>query len=70
MMVVKPKTTQSIESDEQLVDQFNSIGRMVQKPYLFSRTLVQPIKVKPQLVEVQSRSNQGAVEVQRSLAKH
>ena len=70
MMVVNPKTIQSIEPDEQPIDRFNSTGQRVQKPSLFSRTLVQPIKIEPQLVEVQSRSNQGAIEVQQSPAKH
>ena len=70
MMVVNPKTIQSIEPDEQPVDQFSSTGQRVQKPFLFSRMFVQPVEVEPQLIEVQSRSNQGAVEVQRSPTKH
>ena len=44
MMVVKPKTTQSIEPNKQPVDQFSSTDWRVQKPYLFSRMLVQQIK--------------------------
>ena len=61
-MVVELKTTQpvepdeeSVELDEEPIDLFNSIGQGVQKPSLFSRMLVQPVKVQPQLVEFQSR---------------
>ena len=56
MMVVKPKTAQSVEPNKEPVDLFNSTGQMVQKLSLSSRTLVQS-------VEVQLRSNQGAIEV-------
>ena len=52
MMVVNPKMIQSIESDEQPVDQFSSTDQRVQKSSLFSRTLVQSVKVEPQLIEV------------------
>ena len=47
MMVVNPKKIQSIEPNEQPIDQFSLIGQMVQKPSLYSRTLVQPVKVEP-----------------------
>ena len=57
MMVVEPKTTQLVEPDEEPVNLFSSIGRMVQKPSLSSRTLVQLVKVEPQPVEVQSRGS-------------
>ena len=66
MMVVKPKTTQSVEPDEEPVDLFNLTGLIVQKLSLSSRTIVQPVKVEPQLVDPhlnQSRSSQGAIEV-------
>ena len=56
-MVVEPKMTQSIESDEEPVNLFSSTGRMVQKPSFSSRTLVQLVKVEPQPVEVQSRGS-------------
>ena len=52
-MVVEPKMTQSVESNEEPIDWFGSTGRRVQKPSLSSKILVQPIKVEPQLVEVQ-----------------
>ena len=58
MMVVKQKTTQPVESDEELVNQFSSTGRGVHKSYLYSRMLVQLVKVEPQPIEVErSRSN-------------
>ena len=40
MMVVKQKTTQPVESDEELVNQFSSTGRGVHKSSLYSRMLV------------------------------
>ena len=52
MMVVEPKMTQLVESNEELIDWFGSTGRRVLKPSLSSRMLVQPIKVEPQSVEV------------------
>ena len=58
-MVVEPKMTQSIESDEEPVDLFRSIGQGVQKHSLSSRTLVQLVKIEPQLVEGQSRGDRG-----------
>ena len=59
MMIVELKMAQPIESDKEPIDMLSSIGRMVQKSYLSSRTLVQTVKVKLQLVEVH-----------RSLAKY
>ena len=59
MMIVELKTAQPIESDKEPIDMLSSIGRMVQKSYFSSRTLVQTVKVKLQLVEVH-----------RSLAKY
>ena len=41
MMVVELKTAQPIESDEELIDLFNSIDQRVQKISLSSRMLVQ-----------------------------
>ena len=41
MMVVELKTAQPVESDEELIDLFNSIGQRVQKFSLSSRMLVQ-----------------------------
>ena len=58
-MVVEPKRTQLVESNEEPIDWFGSTGRRVQKPSLFSKILIQPIKVEPQ-----------SVEIQRSPAKH
>ena len=46
-MIVEPKTTQQIESDEEPVNLFSSIDRGVQKPSLSSRTLVQLVEVEP-----------------------
>ena len=43
-MVIKLKMAQLIEPDEELVDQFSSTNRGVQKPYLFSKTFVRPVK--------------------------
>ena len=58
MMVVKQKTTQPVELDEELVNQFSSTGRGVHKSSLYSRMLVQLVKVEPQPIEVErSRSN-------------
>ena len=45
MMVVEPKTAQLVEPDEEMVDLFNSIGRRMQKPSLYSKTFVQPVEV-------------------------
>ena len=55
MMVVKPKMTQPVEPDEEPVDLFNSTGRRVQKSSLSSRTLVQPIQIEPQSIDVRSK---------------
>ena len=55
MMVVEPKTTQPIELDEEPVNLLSSTGRRVQKSSLSSRTLVQPIKVEPQSIDVRSK---------------
>ena len=63
MMVVEPKPTQPVEPNEEPVNQFSSTDRMVQKPALSFKTLVQQ-------VEVQLKSNQGVIEVQRSSVKH
>ena len=63
MMVLEPKSAQLVESYKELVDLFNSTSRMVQKPSLSFKTLVQQ-------VEVQLKSNQGVIEVQRSSVKH
>ena len=49
-MVVEPKIVQLIESDEKSVDLFSSIGRMVKKPYLFCRIVVQLVEVESQLI--------------------
>ena len=56
-MVVEPKMAQSVESDEEPIDLFSSIGQGVQKHSLSSKTLVQLVKIEPQLVEGQSRGN-------------
>ena len=52
MMVVEPKIVQLVELDEEPINLSNSTYQMVQKPYLSSRTLVQSVKVEPQLIEV------------------
>ena len=51
---------QPIELDEEPIDLlaqpvnlFSSIDQGVQKPYFSSRTLVQPVKIEPQLIEEQ-----------------
>ena len=41
MMVVEPKMIKPIESDEQSVNQFSSTGRIVHKPFIYSKMLVQ-----------------------------
>ena len=76
-MVVNPKMAQPIELDEEPIDLlaqpvnlFSSIDQGVQKPYFSSRTLVQPVKIEPQPIEIRSRSDWGPVEAQWSPAKH
>ena len=44
-MVVKPKTTQSIEPNEEPVDLFSSTSRGVKKSSLSFKTLIQLVKV-------------------------
>ena len=62
-LVVEPKTTQPIEPNEESINpQFNR-SRGTKKSFLFSRMVVQPIKVEPQPIEVQSRTCRGPVEV-------
>ena len=63
MMVVEPNMAQPVEQDEESIDLFSSINWTVQKPSLFSRMFVQPVGFEPQLIEVWSRFDQGAVEV-------
>ena len=53
MMVVEQKTAQPVEPYKEPIDLLSSIGRRVQKPFLYFTTLVQPVKVEPQLVEVE-----------------
>ena len=76
-MVVELKTTQpvepdeeSVELDEEPIDLFNSIGQGVQKPSLFSRMYVQPVKVQPQLVDFSRGGSQRVVKVQRPPVIH
>ena len=62
-----------VEPDEEPVDLHLNWSRGAKKLSLFFGTVVQPIKIKPQSVDPhlnRSRSGQGAVKVQRSLAKH
>ena len=42
-----------VEPDEKPIDLFSSIGRIVQKHSLSFKTVVQPVEVKPQSVEVE-----------------
>ena len=56
IMVVKPKAVQVVEPDEELVNQFSSTHRNVQKLFLSFRMFVQLIKIEPQPVEVESQS--------------
>ena len=73
MMVVEPKLVQLVEPNEELVNLLSSTGWMVQKPYLFSGMLVQPVKVQPQPVDPhlnRLRSGQGVVEAHQSLVKY
>ena len=66
-LVVEPKTAQPVELNEESVDrQLNqsrskstpsSTGRGCKKLSLSSKTIVQSVKVEPQLVEVWSRPN-------------
>ena len=44
MMVVEQKTTQPVEPNEKPVDPFSSIGWTVQKPYIYSKIIFQPVK--------------------------
>ena len=66
MMVVKPKTTQSVEPDEEPVDLFNLTGLIVQN-FL---SLLEHLFKYSRLNLNRSRSDQGAVEVQQSPVKH
>ena len=59
IIVVEQKMTQSVESNEKLVDLFSLLGWKVQKPYLSSRMLIRSIKVELHPVEYQSRGSQG-----------
>ena len=43
-MVIEPKTAQPVELDEEPIDLFGLTNRGVQKPFIYSRTLFQPIK--------------------------
>ena len=55
MMVVEQKTAQPVEPYKEPIDLLSSTGRRVQKPFLYFTTLVQPVKVEPQPVKVQSK---------------
>ena len=67
ILVVEAKTAQPVEPDEESIDpqlkqsRFgstpSSTDRGCKKLFLSSRTVVQPIKVEPQLVEVRLRPN-------------
>ena len=65
--------TQLVELDEEPIDPQLNQSRDAKKHFLFSRTIVQPVKVEPQPVEPhlnQLMSGQEVVEVQRPPAKH
>ena len=55
MMVVEQKTAQPVEPYKEPIDLLSSTGRRVQKPFLSFTTFVQPVKVEPQPVKVQSK---------------
>ena len=75
MMIVEPKMTQLLEPDEEPIDLFNLIGRIMQKPSLFLTafaTKASPLlndyeKVKPQPIEVRLRGGQGSTVTRQAL---
>ena len=72
--------TQLVELDEEPIDPQLNWSRDAKKPFLSSRTVVQPVKVEPQPVKVEPQpvdphlnrlmSGQEVVEVQRPPTKH
>ena len=72
-LVVEQKMAQPVEPDEEPVDPSTQPVEGCKKSSLSSRTVVQPVKVEPQSIDPhlnRLRSDQGAVEVQRSPTKH
>ena len=67
MMVVEPKMVQPVDLDEKPVGLSWSTYRIVQKPYLYSITFFQSVKVEPQLVEVRSRDGWGSTVTYQAL---
>ena len=72
-LVVESKMTQLVELDEEPIDPQLNWSRDAKKPFLSSRTVVQPVKVEPQPVDPHLNrlmSGQEVVEVQRPPTKH
>ena len=72
-LVVESKMTQLVELDKEPIDPQLNRSRDAKKPFLSSRTVVQPVKVEPQPVDPHLNrlmSGQEVVEVQRPPTKH
>ena len=66
MIVVEPKTTQSVEPNEESVDLFSSTGQMIQKLSLSSTRLFNQLRLNLNRLKF----GQRAVKVQQSPAKY